>query len=670
MAKHQQIYADRVLTGAEKKRRFDDKATSIDAKMDEMFAGIDWERRREAESDIVKWVKTYCMGVFLEDVPSKYGEDVLRRMWSALDSHNNFMICMGRGSGKSCFELCTTMAALAQGKQKFIVIISNNSRAAGSLLKDMWRMISEKYTAFAQDYPEVCGPYLIADGAWRRRQQYRGHSTELQKNATDISFPRLFRDDNTEYPTSGAVVSCRGVGSGIRGLRKGTQRVTCVLLDDLQDFDSASNPTQVEKLMDIIRKDIVPLAGKERLSIIQTATPILPDDLVDKIKNDKSWQTSTYPAIINYPTNIDKWHQYFELFDEENACGKKHVESLKFYEEHFDEMNEGAEVFNPTRFSKKDGHLSMIQKLLELKHDIGEAAFSAEYQMKPMKTTFSIDITPKDIIARVGQSKHFEVPDGCQFVAASTDLNLSKYLTTTIVAFKRDMTAYVLHHDFTRCNIDFKLPEAERNRQIWEVLDDYAKKLKDFGVKIDGWGIDASGWPFDVCCEFAKHSSRNYGIPCCAMCGRASHVWNGFVRSRLRDAINRTVLCGDSQEQLKPGAGKKYMFWDSDHYRATVQKAFLAPPNAMGGIQVFDGPAKIHTDFAIQVCAEKLLYVDHKQDGKDYYTWKSIGDHDCLDSLAQAYAVAASQGLSGNVHHEKAHAVMRQKPVRRRYRII
>lgn len=233
-----------------------------------MFAAIDWERRREAETDIVKWVTTYCMGIFLEDAPSKHGEEVLRSMWTALDSHNNYMICMGRGSGKSCYELCTAMAAMAQGKQKFIVIVSNNSRAAGSLLKDMWRMISERYTAFAEDYPEVCGPYLIADGAWKRRQHYRGRPTELQKNATDLSFPRLFKDDGTEFPTSGSTVTCRGIGSGIRGLRKGTQRVTCVLLDDLQDFDSASNPAQVEKLMDIIRKDIVPLAGKERLSII------------------------------------------------------------------------------------------------------------------------------------------------------------------------------------------------------------------------------------------------------------------------------------------------------------------------------------------------------------------------------------------------------------------
>lgn len=29
-------------------------------------------------------------------------------------------------------------------------------------------------------------------------------------------------------------------------------------------------------------------------------------------------------------------------------------------------MDEGSEVFNPMRYSEKDGHISAIQKLLEL----------------------------------------------------------------------------------------------------------------------------------------------------------------------------------------------------------------------------------------------------------------------------------------------------------------
>ena len=69
--------------------------------------------------------------------------------------------------------------------------------------------------------------------------------------------------------------------------------------------------------MDTIKKDIIPLGGKQRLSILQTATPICADDLVEKIKQDKSWISTTFPAIIQYPKNMELWQQYFSLYDAE-----------------------------------------------------------------------------------------------------------------------------------------------------------------------------------------------------------------------------------------------------------------------------------------------------------------------------------------------------------------
>ena len=144
-------------------------------------------------------------------------------------------------------------------------------------------------------------PFSTANGSFRRRQLYHGRSTDIQKNAGNIVFATLFDADGNPLDTSGSIITCRGISSGIRGAKHGTLRPSLVLLDDLQDFESAHNPAQVEKLVDIIKKDVIPLAGKERLSILQTGTPICPDDLIEKIKQDKSWSTSIYPAIISYP---------------------------------------------------------------------------------------------------------------------------------------------------------------------------------------------------------------------------------------------------------------------------------------------------------------------------------------------------------------------------------
>ena len=44
------------MTNAEAKRRFDDRAASIDQQLDEALEGIDWKRRKEAEKSIEKWI--------------------------------------------------------------------------------------------------------------------------------------------------------------------------------------------------------------------------------------------------------------------------------------------------------------------------------------------------------------------------------------------------------------------------------------------------------------------------------------------------------------------------------------------------------------------------------------------------------------------------------------
>lgn len=54
--KRQRIFADHALTNLEKQHRFQDRHASIDERLDEAFAEIDWKRRNEAEKSIVKWV--------------------------------------------------------------------------------------------------------------------------------------------------------------------------------------------------------------------------------------------------------------------------------------------------------------------------------------------------------------------------------------------------------------------------------------------------------------------------------------------------------------------------------------------------------------------------------------------------------------------------------------
>lgn len=247
---------------------------------------------------------------------------------------------MSRGQGKSCYVLLSALYAIVTGKQKFVLIVSNNARASTTLLNDIWRVISEPDTPFSNDYPEVSLPFQLCNGSFRRRQMFNGKSTNIVRNAGNIQFARIEDSSGTPVRSSEAIIATRGYTSGLRGLRHGKQRVSCVILDDIQDHATAENQEQVEKILDILRKDIMPMGGKERMSILQSATPICPDDVVEKLKADPNWITQTYPAIIKYPNDIVErpesglWHEYFQLYENENIDRKGHDASLNFYKEH------------------------------------------------------------------------------------------------------------------------------------------------------------------------------------------------------------------------------------------------------------------------------------------------------------------------------------------------
>ena len=171
-------------------------------------------------------------------------------------------------------------------------------------------------------------------------------------------------NEHGSLPSSGCVIATKGISSSIRGLKHKTLRPDLVLLDDLQKAEDAENPASVEKLLNIIKKDILNLSGKGKIACLQTATPICCEDLTEKISHDTNWKTSIFPSIIQYPTDIiehgDKglWGKYFKLYDKENVADLNHDESLNFYKEHKEEMDKGSEVFNPNRFKISDGHIS------------------------------------------------------------------------------------------------------------------------------------------------------------------------------------------------------------------------------------------------------------------------------------------------------------------------
>lgn len=673
------------LSNLELQHRFQDQAACIDEELDEAFSKIDWKRRNFAMKTLKNFIDTYMIGFQLEDAPSEMMYQVIENLQKSMLDCRPVQLQLHRGAGKTTIVSIAILYIIAAGLRKFCVIVSQNARSAANILKDIWRMVYEE-SAFSEDFPELCKPFQLANGGFRRRQTYKGKEVGVQKNASNIVFPRLLDDNGNDLPTSASAITVRGITSGIRGLKlpAPTGRPDCVLIDDILDAKSAMSEEQNQKLLDIIHKDIFNLSSGKKLGVVMTSTPLEADDLTQKLKNDINWKTIIYPAIVKYPKDIIEhpddglWQQYFKLYDKELIDDTAdHTESLNFYKQHFDEMNEGAKTF-ANRFKPEDGHISGLQALLEKQHLIGNAAFQSEMQLSPMKATYSIDITPNIVASRLNDAVRLEVPDGYIYVAAAIDLNVSYAMSWAIVAFKRDMTAVVIEHDIWKCRIDQKLSDTAYNKAVYDQLVQLCQHIKSLNVKIDGIAIDAGGRNWDAVCSFCKSSYLTVKLPCCAFAGRASHQFNPFVRSRLRDAIGCTVLCGSPEEHVKAGAGQKYVLFDADKTKEMVQRGFMNNVGSVGSLSLFSAYADEHVDFAMQVCNEKLKYISHKKDGRDFYTWKTKEPHDFLDVLSMCFAVAMQAGMSSQnfigVHDSgqraKAIEFLKSRAKQKRYKFV
>lgn len=80
---------------------------------------------------------------------------------------------------------------------------------------------------------------------------------------------------------------------------------------------------------------------------------------------------------------------------------------------------------------------------------------------------------------------------------------------------------------------------------MYNLLTEHGKELKALGIRIDGWAIDGNGVPAKAVQDFCRNSVRACGIPAASYIGQASHLYRPYRKSRLKDDVNRTLLCGD-----------------------------------------------------------------------------------------------------------------------------
>ena len=110
---------------------------------------------------------------------------------------------------------------------------------------------------------------------------------------------------------------------------------------------------------------------------------------------------------------------------------------------------------------------------------------------------------------------------------------------------------------------------------------------------------------------------------------------------------------GDRHHVTEYATVERVLVHDTDHWRMHVQKAFLLPVGAPGGLSLYgtEKEARVHKRFAEHICGE-ILVEFLKGDIADSYNWAmKPGEKNDLLDCAVGCAVAASYLGASATHH-------------------
>lgn len=178
-----------------------------------------------------------------------------------------------------------------------------------------------------------------------------------------------------------ALVQAASTGQALRGRNWNGNRPDLIICDDLEDArpgGNASTPEQRQKLRQWFSQTVMPLGDPKgtRTAYVVMGTTVHQESLLMHILYDRSdFRTQVYRAIIDEPVRADLWDQARIIYQEKENPNRV-ADALAFYEDHREEMDEGARVlwqdFQP------------IWRLMAWKWDNGSLAFQTEYMNNPI----------------------------------------------------------------------------------------------------------------------------------------------------------------------------------------------------------------------------------------------------------------------------------------------
>lgn len=627
-------------------------------------------RRQQGRDSFEYFARTYFPETF--NLPwSPDHRKIIDRIEESARSGGLFGYAMPRGSGKTSIAERAALWVVLYGYKSFPFLIGSDEGAALQLLQSMKSEL-ENNQLLGEDFPEVCYPIQKLDGIAHRAngQLSDGQRTQIRWASDEIILPTI-----AGSVAAGAIVRVKGITGGFRGAKfqrpdGRPARPDFVIIDDPQTDESAKSPAQCQERIKLLTGAVLGLAGPGRkISGIMPCTVISPGDVADEILNRQKhpeWQGERTKLVYQFPTDEPKWEQYRKIRADGMRAGTGTREANEFYRANRETMDAGSEVAWPCRKNADD--LSAIQYAMNLRFDLGEEAFFAEYQNDPIaaRGEESEALTADQIAGKTNDRDRLEVPAECSKVVAFIDVQ-KEALYYTVAAFDDEFTGCVIDYGTfpDQRRTYFQLRDIKRTlssvlktgsmeegiRRGLELLtaDLLGKSWKrDDGaeMKIERCPIDANwGESTDVVYKFCRESVHaGVVIPSHGrFVGATSNAFGEYRRKR-GDRIGhhwRITATAETKAQRR-------LTYDTNYYKTFLHQRLGVPKGGRGCLTLWGDSPSDHKLFADHLAnSEDATKVEAK--GRSVIEWKvkaSRPDNHFLDCAVGCLVAASERGAA------------------------
>lgn len=642
------------------------------------------ERRASCSRSFRLFCETYFPAAFV----LAWSDDHLRaidRIESAILHGGLFALAMPRGSGKTTLCEKAVIWALVYRHRRFVCLIGPTEGAAETNLEHIKTELSYN-DLLHDDFRNVCYPIRRIENNARRcnGQLFDGEQTRITWSSRRLTLPTMAEHLCSGPNVSGSTVTVAGLTGALRGqshaLPTGeTVRPELVMLDDPQTHESANSPSQCSDRMAIVKGDVLGMAGPgKKIAAIMPCTVIRDGDLADQLLDrtaNPQWQGERTKAVYSWPVDEKLWERYRKMRADGLRSAGDTSAATEFYRVNRDVMDLGSAVAWPAR--KHDDELSAIQHMMNLRADLGEEAFAAEYQNEPIREESEAIavLTPGEIAAKLTGVPRGAPPTGAEHLTAFVDVHDS-LLFWCVAGWSGDFSGWVVdygtfpkqpkrHFVMRKANPDLSgvAGGAGREGAILAGLTGMVEPLLDRAwVREDGTTmritrclVDAGYVPDTVYafCRRSKHAailmpSRGMGVT-----ARSRPMTEYQQKPGERFGWNWLVTRTTHRRV-------QYVRFDSNHWKSFVHSRLAVALGDTGSLSLYGRDAGHHRLFAEHLTAEAPKR--ESSNGRTVDEWAmrpGLSENHWLDCLVGC-AVGASM-VGSAIPDIGAHATRRVK---------